>query len=62
MPFGRLAVDGASLHAPSCQKAFPNAKTFICPGVERKRKDLRYDKVLDDDGAPLSNDVEHVFG
>ena len=33
---------------PSAQAAFPDAKTFICPGVERKRPEMRYDRLLDD--------------
>ena len=36
------------LHARSAQTAFPHAKTWICPGVERKRPDLKYDGVLCD--------------
>jgi hypothetical protein len=35
-------------HAISAQTAFPHAKTWICPGVERKRPDLKYDGVLSD--------------
>jgi hypothetical protein len=34
------------LHAVSAQIAFPEAKTWICPGVERKRPDLKYDDIL----------------
>lgn len=40
------------LNAASAQAAFPDAKTWICPGIEKKRPDLRYDAVLGDD-APL---------
>ena len=36
------------LHVPSCQAAFPAAKTFICPGIETKRPDLVFDGVLQD--------------
>lgn len=36
------------LHATSAQAAFPDAKTWICPGIERKRPDLKYDGVLGD--------------
>ncbi len=36
------------LYVQSAQAAFPEAKTFICPGVERKLRGLRYDAVLDD--------------
>lgn len=36
------------LNAVSAQAAFPHAKTWICPGVETKRPDLRYDGVLGD--------------
>jgi hypothetical protein len=30
----------------SCQRAFPEALTFFCPGLERKRSGLRYDRIL----------------
>lgn len=36
------------LHAASAQAAFPSAKTWICPGVERKQPNLKYDDVLGD--------------
>ncbi len=37
------------LHVPSAQAAFPGARTFICPGIEKKRPDMKYDFVLGDD-------------
>ncbi|HJT96928.1 MAG TPA: DUF4336 domain-containing protein [Rhodanobacteraceae bacterium] len=40
------------LHARSAQIAFPGAKTWICPGIERKRRDLEYDGVLGDLAPP----------
>ncbi|MGA9333454.1 MAG: DUF4336 domain-containing protein [Rudaea sp.] len=36
------------LHVASAQQAFPNAKTWICPGVERRQPGIRYDDVLND--------------
>ena len=30
------------LHVASCQRAFPNAVTYVCPGVEKRAKDLRF--------------------
>ncbi len=36
------------MHAASAQAAFPDAKTWICPGVEKRAPDLRYDGVLGD--------------
>jgi len=36
------------LHVPSAQAAFPEAETFICPGIERKRPDLKFDWLLGD--------------
>ena len=36
------------LHATSAQTAFPGAKTWICPGVETRRPDLKYDGILGD--------------
>jgi hypothetical protein len=38
------------LHVAASQRAFPEAETWICPGVERKRPALRYDRVLGGDG------------
>ncbi len=40
------------LHIQSCQTAFPEAKTFICPGIETKRPDLEFDGVLGDTPEP----------
>lgn len=36
------------LHVPSAQQAFPEAQTYICPGVERKMPDIRFDWLLGD--------------
>jgi hypothetical protein len=35
-------------HIPSAQAAFPDADTYICPGVERKRPDIDFDWFLAD--------------
>lgn len=32
----------------AAQAAFPNAKTWICPGIERRRPDIPYDGILGD--------------
>lgn len=34
------------LYVADCQRHFPQAETFICPGLEKKREDLRYDWIL----------------
>lgn len=34
------------LHVPSCQARFPEAQTYLCPGVETKRPDLQFDWIL----------------
>jgi hypothetical protein len=34
------------LHVAACQRAFPDAATWICPGVERRDPALRFDGVL----------------
>lgn len=39
-------------HIPSCQQAFPGAMTFVCPGLERKRPDLRFDRILGERAEP----------
>ena len=36
------------LHVPSAQAVFPDAQTYICPGVERKQPDLDFDWILGD--------------
>uniref|UniRef100_A0A7S4INA2 DUF4336 domain-containing protein n=1 Tax=Odontella aurita TaxID=265563 RepID=A0A7S4INA2_9STRA len=40
------------LHVESCQRAFPLARTYVCPGLEAKRPDLRFDGVLGDQQPP----------
>lgn len=40
------------LHVRSCQQAFPGAATYICPGVEKRARDLTYEFVLGD-AAPV---------
>ena len=34
------------LHVVDFQKCYPDAETFICPGLEQKRPDIEYDWVL----------------
>ncbi|HWU76623.1 MAG TPA: DUF4336 domain-containing protein [Rhodanobacter sp.] len=41
------------LHVRSCQQAFPQARTCICPGVEKRAKQLAFDEVLGDDAPAL---------
>jgi hypothetical protein len=41
------------LHVASAQSAFPEAVTFICPGVEERAKGLAHDVVLGDEAPPL---------
>jgi hypothetical protein len=36
------------LYIPSAQAAFPQAETFICPGIERKRPEIDFDWFLAD--------------
>ena len=49
-PVAHIVVPGNfhHLHAASAQAAFPDAQTWICPGIEKKRPDLRYDGILGD--------------
>jgi hypothetical protein len=39
------------LHVPSAQQAFPDAETWICPGIERKRTEIEFDWILGDQPA-----------
>jgi hypothetical protein len=36
------------LHVASAKAAFPEAETFICPGIERKCRELKSDQLLGD--------------
>src|SRR6185312_14672859 len=44
------------LHVRSCQQAFPDAVTHICPGIEARAKTLAFDFVLGDEPPPLWRD------
>lgn len=35
-------------YVESAQKAFPDAETFICPGIERKKPEIEFDWLLSD--------------
>jgi hypothetical protein len=41
------------LHVRSCQRAFPDALTYVCPGVEKRARGLAFDFVLGDEPPPL---------
>jgi hypothetical protein len=41
------------LHVRSWQQAFPDAVTYVCPGVETRARGLRFDVVLGDEAPPL---------
>lgn len=49
-PVGWIVAPGNfhHLHVASAQAAFADAKTFICPGVEKKQPSLAYDALLGD--------------
>ncbi len=50
------------LHVASAQTAFPDARTFICPGVEKRAPSLVYDQVLGDDAPELwSAELDQVL-
>lgn len=43
------------LHVASAQAAFPQAVTYICPGVEQKCPELQFDWILADEApAPMA--------
>ncbi|MDH3976300.1 MAG: DUF4336 domain-containing protein [Deltaproteobacteria bacterium] len=49
-------------HVASAQAAFPEAATFICPGVEKKRRELHFDGILGDQSDPRwKEDFEQVL-
>ncbi len=41
------------VRVPSWQQAFPDAVTYICPGVEKRARGLAFDFVLGDEAPPL---------
>lgn len=41
------------LHVRSCQQAFPDAATYVCPGIEKRARSLTFDFVLGDVAPPL---------
>jgi len=50
------------LHVRAWQEAFPNTKTWICPGVERKCPDLEFDGFLCDHAPPeWASELEHAL-
>lgn len=50
-----------SLHVRSCQQAFPDAVTYVCPGVEKRAKALSFDVVLGDEAPALwADDLSQV--
>lgn len=50
------------LHVAACQRAFPSAETWICPGVERRQPALRYDGVLGDEApGPVAAEFDQVL-
>lgn len=50
------------LFVPDFQQAYPEAETFICPGLERKKPELRFDWVLGNRPDPRWGDeLEQVL-
>ena len=51
-----------ALYAATAQAAFPRAKTWICPGIERRRPGLKYDGVLGDAApADWTGEIDQVL-
>lgn len=49
------------LHVRSCQQAFAQAVTYICPGVEKRAKGLAFDAVLGDEApAPWAGELSQI--
>jgi hypothetical protein len=63
-PVAHIVVPGNFHHmyAATAQAAFPRARTWICPGVERRRPGLKYDRVLGD-AAPedWADEIDQVL-
>ncbi len=41
------------LHVAACQRTFPDAKTYLCPGVQERAGKIAFDEVLGDDPPAL---------
>ena len=50
------------MYVATAQAAFPRAKTWICPGVERRRPGLNYDALLGDVApADWAGEIDQAF-
>lgn len=50
------------LHVASAQAAFPTARTWLCPGVEKKQPALKYDGLLGDEApAAWAGEIDQVL-
>lgn len=50
------------LHVGSCRRAFPDAATHICPGIEKKQPGLAFDRQLGDAPDPgWAADLDQVL-
>lgn len=63
-PVAHIVAPGNFHHLffASAQAAFPAAKTWICPGVEKRQPGLRYDAVLGDMAPPdWAGEIDQVL-
>ncbi|HWA61218.1 MAG TPA: DUF4336 domain-containing protein [Caulobacteraceae bacterium] len=63
-PVAHIIVPGNfhQLYAAKAQAAFPQAKTWICPGSELRRRGLKYDHVLGDVApADWAEEIDQVL-
>lgn len=50
------------LYMPDAQRAFPDAETYICPGIEQKRPDIDFDWILGSKApAPWAGVLDQVL-
>lgn len=50
------------LHVAACQERFPAAETWLCPGLEKKRPDLKFDGLLGDEPvAGWADELDQVL-
>jgi len=50
------------LYVADFQKLYPNAETFLCPGIEKKRPDLKFDWMLGNRPDPRwQQELDQVF-
>lgn len=50
------------LYVTDLQNIYPNAETFLCPGLDKKRPDIKFNQILSNEPDPRWSDIlDQVF-